>query len=296
MKFNITQKIIRFFLTLCFGLTASSSVLADNGKPDFWKVENNDVTAYIFGSIHMGNEAMYPLPQEIQNAYHASKALVVEVNLTPQVQAEMMGLIQKYGMDMQVSMDKRLSAEGFAVFQKACKEKQLPCHIFNISKPWLASQQISVMDMQLLGYKEELGIDRYFLSMAQKTTKEIISLETAEDQLQIMDGFSEQQQEMMLMNAIKAKPEDYKALFDAWQNGDDNAMISTFKKDLEQPGAKEMYLKLFDERNVKMADKIAKLINSKKPVFVVVGAGHVVGENGLVNLLKEKGFKLTQLQ
>ncbi len=280
----------------------SSSVLlanlsfADNGKPDLWKIQKNGTTSYLFGSIHMGSEDMYPLSDAVQQAYASTKHLAVEIDIIPGEEMKLVPLIQKYGLNMTVPLEKRLSASGLAIYKKACKEQSLPCLQFSVYRGWMASAQLSVIQMQKLGYQEALGIDKHFLTLAHKSKKSIISLETPELQFSLLGGFDQALQELMLIQALQAKNEDYTDLFNAWKTGDDQKLIALFQKGAEDPAVQAMYLKLFDQRNFKMADKITENSASKQSLFVVVGAGHMIGKNGLVNLLAKKGFKVTQIQ
>lgn len=283
-------------LALTASLLLTGHLMADNGKPDLWKVEQNGNASYIFGSIHLGSEDMYPLSKAVKGAYNNTNTLVVEIDLKPGDEVKMVPLVQKYGLDLAVPLEKRLSTKTLAIYKKVCMEKSLPCEQFAPFKAWLLSAQLSVMSMQQLGYKEGLGIDKHFLALAHQSKKDVISLETAESQFQVLGGFNQQQQEMMLVESLQAKKEDFVGLFNAWKTGDDKSLISMFLKDIDRPGAREMYNALFDDRNFKMVAKIAKNISANKSLFVVVGAGHVVGKNGLVDLLTKKGFKLTQIQ
>jgi len=283
-------------LVATFGMLLASVLFADNGKPDLWKIQKNGTTSYLFGSIHMGSEDMYPLSDAVQKAYASTKHLVVEIDIIPGEEMKLMPLIQKHGLNMTVPLEKRLSTSGLAIYQKACKEQALPCAQFAPYRGWMVSAQLSVMQMQKLGYKENLGIDKHFLSLARKAKKSIISLETPELQFSLLGGFDQALQELMLIQTLQAKDEDYTDLFKAWKTGDDEGLIAMFQKGAEDPAVKAMYLKLFDQRNFKMADKIAKNSAEKQSLFVVVGAGHMIGKNGLVSLLTKDGFRVTQIQ
>ncbi|MCF6192749.1 MAG: TraB/GumN family protein [Kangiellaceae bacterium] len=269
---------------------------ADNGKPDLWKVEKNGVTSYLFGSIHIGSENMYPLSSIVTNAYTNADHLAVEIDLKPGEEMKMVPLVQKYGLDLTKPIEQRLSPEGLVIYQKACKERALPCAQFAPFRGWLLSAQLTVLQMQKLGYKEELGIDKHFLNMAHKANKSVISLESAQMQFELLGGLDQETQEIMLIQSLQATTEDIEALFAAWQTGDDKAMLEMFQQGADNPKIKAMYLKLFDKRNIKMAKKIDHNASAKKSLFVVVGAGHIIGKNGLVDLLTKDGFKATQLQ
>jgi uncharacterized protein YbaP (TraB family) len=282
------------FVTI-FLLTANN-LLADNGQPDLWQIEKNGKISYLFGSIHLGSNDMYPLSDVVNKAYARSEHLVVEINLRPDAQASMQPLVQKYGFNLTVPLEKRLSPKGLIIYQQACQKKPLPCQQFSSYQAWFLSVQLSLMSMQKLGYKDELGIDKHFLALAHQSKKDIISLESAESQFKLLDSFNQQQQESMLIQSLQATKKDFISLFDAWKTGDEDALLSMFQADYTQPEDKAIYEALFDERNIKMVKQISENLNAGKSLFVVVGAGHIIGENGIVDLLKKEGYSLAQIQ
>jgi len=291
----MSLSLFRYLIIAILWLT-SNQLLADNGQPDLWRVEKNGNTSYLFGSIHLGSPDMYPLSDAVYKAYEITNHLMVEIDLKPEDEAKMIPLVQKYGLNSTVPLEKRLSPEGLALYKQACTKKSLPCQQFSSYQAWFLSVQLSLMSMQKLGYQNELGIDKHFLKKAHQTKRNVISLETAESQFKLLGGFDQQQQESMLMQSLQMRKEGFVGLFDAWKSGNDDAMLTMFQADFEQSGAKEMYNALFDDRNINMAKKISKNIKANRSLFVVVGAGHIIGENGIVELLRKEGFKLVQIQ
>lgn len=289
------KKIAISLFSAVFALV-TASVSADNGKPDLWKVEKDGKSSYLFGSIHLGSQDMYPLSKVVQDAYNQAENLVVEIDLKPGDEQKLLPLIQELGVDMTSTLESRLSPETLSVYQQACTEKTLPCSQFSPLKEWFVSLQLQLMIIQQLGYKEELGIDKHFLDLAHKSNKNVVSLETADGQLKLLSGFNQQQQELMLVQSLEATKEEMESLFTAWKTGDDAAMVEMFTKGLDNASAKAIYDAMFIDRNIEMAKNIQALLAQNKSLFVVVGAGHIVGEKGLVDLLTKAGYKLTQLQ
>ena len=280
-------------IVFCIGIL---NVKADNGKPDLWKIENKGQTSYLFGSIHLGSSDMYPLSEIVEKAYQSSNHLIVEIDLNTVDQSTLMPYIQKFGVNTQSTLESRLTPETLTIYKEACVKKSLSCSQFAPFEAWLLSVQLSVMTFKQLGYKEALGIDKHFLDLAHKSNKNIISLETALAQLKMLSGFDQQQQELMLVQSLQASESEASELFKAWKTGDDISLINMFNKDIEQPGAKGIYQSMFTDRNQLMADKVDKYLSENKSLFVVVGAGHVVGETGLVISLRNRGYTVTQIQ
>ena len=284
------------YLSISILLLTANHLFADNGQPDLWQVEKNGNTSYLFGSIHLGSPEMYPLSDAVYKAYSSTEHLMVEIDLKPEDEAKMLPLIKKYGFNPKVPLEKRLSREGLALYKQICLKESLPCQKFSTYQAWFLSVQLSLMNMQKLGFQDELGIDKHFLKKAHQTNRNVSSLETAESQFKLLGGFNQQQQESMLLQSLQMEEEDFIGLFDAWKSGDDDAMSTMFQVDFEQSDAKAMHKALFDDRNINMTRKISENINANKSLFVVVGAGDIIGEMGIVKLLRKAGFKLVQIQ
>ncbi len=289
---------MKYFRNLFLLSLALSSVtcFADNGKPDLWKFEKQGNVSYLFGSIHLGSQDMYPMSDRVIKAYQGSDELIVEIDIKPSEQTKMASMVQQYGVDTSIPLEKRLSTKGLVIYEKACKEKSLPCQQFSSFKAWLLSVQITAQEMQKNGYSDAFGIDKHFLDRAHKTNKPIISLETVQSQLEVMASFSQQLQELMLIQSLQTTKSDLEMLFSAWKTGDDAALDQIFRKDFDMPLVQELYVKLIESRNFDMVKKIENAIAKDKSAFVVVGAGHIVGDNGLVDLLRKDGYKLTAIQ
>ena len=111
MNKNLTTGFIAAFLILL-----AASVSADNGKPDLWKVEKGGKSSYLFGSIHLGSEDMYPLSKKVKDAYNQAENLVVEIDLKPGDEQKLLPIIQKLGVDMTSTLESRLSPETLAIY------------------------------------------------------------------------------------------------------------------------------------------------------------------------------------
>ncbi len=304
MKIPVTKFVCAMLLTL---LCASSGSLAQEkpegndaaaasaaGGPLLWKVTSATSTIFLFGSIHFATEEIYPLPQHIEAAFDAADHLVVELNVGPEQQgtlAQMMMARGSYATDE--SLADHLSEKVEGDLTRYLAATGVPAEAFDKFKPWLVALTISVMEMQKLGLDPALGVDQHFLGRA-RGSKPILELETTEEQLAVFDSLSEQMQQLMLKKTLleidKIGVEMHQML-DAWTRGDAAAMQELMFKSLnEAPELKPFFDKMFTERNLKMADRITGFLGTDSTYFVVVGAGHLVGDDGIVALLKGKEF------
>ena len=148
-----------------------------------------------------------------------------------------------------------------------------------------------------MGYSPELGIDRYFMQRA-RGKKQIQQLETTEQQMNLLLSFSDD--DLLLKQTLVSldKMEDMVTeLMKSWKNGDTKNMVKLMLTDQveEFPEFDKILKHLIDDRNVTMAVKIQQMLNDNKNYFVVVGAGHLIGDKGIVTILKKNGLPVSRL-
>lgn len=275
---------------------AEGSVPKSERKPFLWKVKSATSTVYLLGSIHVANKDMYPLHEKIQSAFKESDRLVVEVD------AEKDGPI-KAGLKMQMkgrlppgeSLFKHIDKDVADLLKTYAKDKGLPLAMFQSLKPWFAGLMITMLEIQRLGLETDLGIDKHFVTQA-RGKKPILELETFDGQLKLFDGQTAKIQNLFLKSAIveakKLKPQMDKMVA-AWLRADtkllETLLMEGFK---DYPDLQPLRKKIFDDRNVKMTEKVIGYLKGKGTYFVIAGAGHMVSKMGIVELLRAKGYKV----
>jgi len=271
------------------------------GEPTFaWKVTKDGKTAYLMGSIHMATEAMYPLPPEIEAAFAESKALAVEADIEKVDQVALQTAVMQKGLYQGGdSLSKKLPKETLDALNAHLKKDGQNAAALDMMKPWLVGLTISMLEFKKLGFKEELGIDKHFLDAA-RDKKKILELESAQFQIDLLSGFSDDQQEKFLkysLAEVGRMKEQITEMVATWSKGDVETFHKVSLKGNEKfPGIEEVMKKLIDDRNVKMAEKVEGYLASGETTFVVAGALHMSGEKGIVNLLKAKGYTVEQIK
>jgi uncharacterized protein YbaP (TraB family) len=148
------------------------------------------------------------------------------------------------------------------------------------------------------GYDPEYGIDKYFLSKA-AGKKKILELESLDYQIDLLSGLDDTEQELFLLYTLKDLKilvQEVDKLVDAWKSGAAESMESTITKSFtEDRKFYPIYEKLIYKRNRNMTLKIEDFLRTSGTYFVVVGAAHLLGDRGIIQLLKEKGFNVEQL-
>ncbi len=262
-----------------------------------WKAASPTTTVYLVGAIHVGDSSMYPLPKEVESAFAAAKVLAVEINIKNADQAKMLGLIQKYGLYTgDDSLSKHLSKDTQAALDDYCTKHNVPRQGMEQLKPWVVAVTFTAMAWQQAGEDPSMGIDVHFLDES-KPPQRIDELETMESQLAIFAEATEEEQQSMLAAVLKQgdKIKDLiKRAHAAYSSGDPDALQKVMDEQ-DDLGSKSLEKKLLDDRNVAMTAKMDEYLKGKEPIFVVVGAAHIIGEKGIVKQLRDKGYKVDQV-
>lgn len=257
-------------------------------------------TVYVLGSIHLAKPELYPLKNPIEAAYNKSDVLVVELDPNSQhstqvIQNSMMTL-GMYGPGK--SLKSELTPQTYKLLSDYLKTIGLSLDIMQPMRPWTVMLQISMMEMIRLGYDPSLGIDQHFLHKAKREGKSVLEIESAEEQMALLSKDDKQFQDLLLRYTIEEMHEMEPLLnmmFKSWKEGDAKGLATVVDSSLVvDPRLTEIYELLITKRNYTMTKKIQLYLKTRKNYFVVVGAGHVVGDEGIVNLLKKRGFRVTQ--
>jgi uncharacterized protein YbaP (TraB family) len=262
-----------------------------------WKATSATTTVYLVGSIHVGDSSMYPLPTEVESAFAAARVLAVEINIKNVDQAKALALIQKYGMySGDDSLTKHLSKEMLATLEDYCAKHGVPRLGIEKLKPWVVAVTIAALAWQQAGEDPSLGIDMHFLNES-KAPQRIDELETVESQLAIFATATEEEQQAMLVTVLKMgdkAKEMIQRVQAAYVSGDPDALQKIMDEQADM-GSKSLTKKLLDDRNVTMATKLDEYLKGKDPIFVVVGAAHLIGDKGVTKMLRDQGYKVDQV-
>ncbi|WP_299009052.1 TraB/GumN family protein [uncultured Shewanella sp.] len=290
---------------LCLSFFCASSLVIAEDKPLLYKVNIKGKTAYLFGSIHIGQADFYPLPRRVTEAFSRASGLVVEAKPDNE---HMVRLLQKYGRKP-YALDERTAL----VFEQYCQDRGDFCATISTFSPWLQALQISLMRYGALGLSSQLGVD--VTLMEQNGQRPLYELESAEEQLALLASFSEAIQWQMLEESIKASDEQMLLLVSAWRKGDARLLSRLIKSQLsarfgktqaeDLPQKRNMSVKvnntedalierLLWQRNQTMASNIERLLNAQglDNLFVVVGVGHLVGDRSIQSELIKQGASI----
>ena len=268
-------------------------------RPFCWQIERGGVTSHLLGSLHVAKPEIYPLAVAIEDAFAEAEVLVVEADPAAAEDPGFVGQILGRALDVEDRpLASGLSEEAVAELQEAIKTHKLKMVVLERFEPWYVAQMISLLEMQRLGVDLKSGIDLHFIDRA-RDRKPIVELEGAAFQLEFFDGFTDKEQSLMLEYTLRDLENLGSMMGDltlAWEQGDADrmdALLHGYLKDSE--GLEAAFERIFGRRNREMVEKIRALLATGKRYFIIVGAGHLVGEDGLLELLADEETRIRQL-
>jgi uncharacterized protein YbaP (TraB family) len=259
-------------------LIFSPSVYA--GDAFLWKVESKTATVYLLGSIHFMKKEIYPLNRMIENAFDKADILVVEADINDIGKIDIQKLMETAFYRENDTLQNHISGEAYELVKKEFEGLGMPLWIVDKQRPWFLALTLTSLELVKLGYDPNYGIDNYFLSKA-SGKKRIKELESLDYQMNLLSGFSDNEQELFLVYTIKdlkTLDQEVTGLIRAWKSGDTKSMESIITKSATENGKmSSIYEKLIYGRNKNMASKVEDFLKTKDAYFVIVGAGHLVG-------------------
>jgi uncharacterized protein YbaP (TraB family) len=269
-------------------------------KSFLWKVESEGKgNGYLLGSIHLLKKEHYPLRQAIEDAFGESDTLLVEADISgSKGMQEGMKLLKKGMYQDEQTLKDNISEKSYRLAEEKLKTMGMDISAFSKYKPWMVAFTVLTVQLMKLGFDARYGVDKYFLDKA-AGKKEILELEGLGFQLKMIESFSKEEMEKFMLSSILEADQlgkEMDRMVNAWIKGDVESLGKMFTEGVDNfPELQSFYEKLNDQRNVGMTEKIAKFLQQGKKCFAVVGAAHMIGEKGIVKLLRDKGYTVTQL-
>lgn len=263
---------------------------------------NGETTLYVQGIIHVGHENFYPLANEIEEAYDSANVILPEINVVePEVNAEEINKLALFSEGM--TLDKVLSPKSLKKLSGILEAQELFLENFNKYQPWYIESILGAFIREKSDLKPEYGVDLYFLKRALEDGKEIIELETVEDQYSVFSSYNLDTQVKMLEHTIQTYEQQadwINQLGYSWVHSNSSSskeeLINIVTNDLNR--ADDEYQKEMNEtRNINMVNKLDEILQSDsgKTYFVVVGSGHTVIDPSFPSKLREKGYNVKSI-
>jgi uncharacterized protein YbaP (TraB family) len=262
-----------------------------------WRVSDGDSILFLGGTVHLLRPSDYPLPEEFEQAYGQADEIVFETDLAAMsdlaTQAQMLSQLT-YSDDR--TLMSVLSPEAYSALEEYSAAVGLPIMMMQKFKPGMVVTTLQVMEFQRMGFTPQ-GVDAFFNSRALGDAKALGALESIEDQIGFLADMGEgNESEFILMSLADLEDTDevMEQMISAWRSGDTDDLAEMFVADMRER-APALYESLLRNRNLNWLPQIESMLADGNTEFVLVGAAHLVGEDGLLDLLAEKGYQVEQL-
>jgi uncharacterized protein YbaP (TraB family) len=282
---------------LLLAVSTGAAQAEEKGKHFLWRVQSGTSTAYLLGSIHILKKGFYPLSRKIEDAFAASSVLAVEANIDDVSRIDVTKIIGKAMYPAGDSVEKHLSPGTYELLKKELVADGIPIELVAMQRPWFVALTLTSFALLKSGFDPAYGIDQHFISEAEGK-KKIVELEGFDYQVDLLSSLSDSDQEFFLLSTLKdlhTLDRDADRLISAWKSGDAQGIQSLIANEEQERGMSPIYGKILYERNRTMADKVEGLLRTGQTAFVVVGAGHLVGEKGIIDILRQRGYEVDQL-
>jgi uncharacterized protein YbaP (TraB family) len=265
-------------------------------KTFLWKVSKDNRSIYLLGSIHYLKKENFPLPKAIIDAFDASKRLVFEIDLnrvSPDG-AQRVTLEKAIYRDGQ-TLQQNVSQETYQLAEQHGAKLGIDMKVMNAMKPWFVALTLVAIKFQQIGLDPNLGVDHYLAGRAKSSGKSTSGLETLEFQIGLLDQMSKRDQESLLRETVvelDLLDANINQIVHAWLKGDAQSLESLLLAGMKQ--YPEVHENIIVERNRRWVPQIEKILAQGSGAMVVVGAAHLVGKDGVIEMLKERGYTLEQ--
>ncbi|WP_214000185.1 TraB/GumN family protein [Arsukibacterium sp.] len=277
---------------LCLSLLLLSNSLS---AASVWKVSKGEQHFYLAGTVHLLSKSDYPLPAAYDTAFNASTHLLFETDLNVLTSpAGLTKMMQQNTYSDGKTLEQVLSPAVYQQLKTYATERNVPIAAISQFKPGFAAMMLASVEMQRLG-TAETGVDMHYMQLGQQQNKSIAGLETIDEHLAVLDGMNQLDPDLTISSTLDDmhKVADQLAeMKQAWRSGDATKLEQLFIGDLKE--VPQLYDILLVKRNHAWLPQLQAL-SSNETTLVLVGALHLAGEDGLLQLLQQQGYSLSQL-
>lgn len=280
-------------LLLFVGVALSSCSKSQTG-PAMWHITDADSDIYLFGTFHLLPPKLDWQKPAMVEAFDKSSILIMEADVNGAAPGDVVKLIQQYGLaPADRPLRSRFTPDEDNQYEAIAKSLSLDPAMLDPYQPWYAATVLSLKYAQAHGMEASEGAEEKLIKAAENENKPRAYLETIEQQIKFLADLPEQTQNEMFVATVKEVSSSDKLLADmqhAWETGNTKTMAKLFDSSIKE--VPELYQTLVVERNKRWADEIQKLLAGSGKVFIAVGAGHLVGNDSVVAMLRERGVKV----
>lgn len=268
--------------------------------PLLWKVTGpGDSRLYLLGSFHLLQPSDYPLAADVDQAFTASQRVVFELSPQDMESPQLAQKMVQAAMRTDGSELKRdLDAATWTRLQAYAQENKLPLAQLQGMKPWFVGLTITLSQFTKMGLDPALGLDRHFMTRAASAGKATAGLEDIDTQIAVLSGMTAKEQQQMVAEALEQAgkgDEMGRKLHDAWRRGDDKLLWTSMATEMRGQYP-QLYKRINSDRNDAWVPKLQQHLQAGQGgTMVVVGTLHLLGNDGVVEKLRAKGYKVERV-
>ena len=293
------MKLIRMVMTLVALLLVLPALAMagggdEGGKTFMWKAECGGTAVYLLGSVHALKEDAYPLPPVIEAAFEAAEVVVFEVDLD-EMSAAAIKMMVVGSLEQGRTLEGTVGPDTWAKFTARVREWGYQPEAFQGMKPWMAALTLTAFELTKHGYLATAGLDTYLSKRAEEAGKERQALETAEFQVGLFAGLTPEESLAFLnytLEDLEVVIPEMEQLYLDWRAGRVEPVEEMLLEGFDE--FPEIFQRIDVDRNRLWLPRVEELLAGDRDAMVVVGSLHLVGEQGLVALLRQQGYTVTQ--
>ena len=287
----------RLVIAVALAISIASARIESAPNNFLWKATKGQGSLYLVGSVHLLTKDYYPLSPALDRAFKDSDLLVEEVDMGEMIATENQLQMLMTGMlPAGQSLDTVVSPATLTAVNKRLGSLGIPIEPLKRLKPWFLSLTLLALEWQKAGFEPDLGLDKHFYDQARSDAKTVQGLETVAFQISFFDGMTKEEQDRLLAETLKELDTQQTAmttLADAWKAGDAPRVERLVLQDLRSEP--RVYQRMLVDRNRDWLPKLEALFARRGRAFVVVGAAHLIGPDGLIAMLRARGYTVEQM-
>ena len=268
-------------------------VPAENHPLYLWEFQTTNARLFLAGSVHILKPGFYPLPRQYDDAFAQTDHLVLEVDAAGlSSEAIQQAMLKHARLPSGQTLTQLLPRDMVSTLKSTLAEYGLPYGAVEVFKPSYVSQQLALLALMSVGYSPQSGVEHYF--RRKLAERQILELESVEFQFELLFN-ADMATQIDLVSATLEQLDQFEpitaALVGAWLAGDDGALQDALaEQHADTELARAFTRRLVDDRNRSMANTIIGYLNQGGSYFVLVGAAHLVGNQGIPTLLTQAGY------
>lgn len=284
--------------SLCLLVTGAAASAGEDHPVTMWRMEGEENRIYLLGSVHLLRAADHPLPSVIDAAYADAETIVMEVDMddvdpvAARQQVTALGLLPD-----DRHLEELMGPQLYARAETFARDAEIPLTMLARTEPWLAAITVEQLMLARIGFDPQHGIEAHLTSRATAEGKPVIGLETVRQQLEFLDGMSLAAQRALLLASLEESAQMERVMDElvrAWRYGDIAYLESEMLAQMQE--YPELYRVIVVERNRNWIAAIEDFARGADDYLVLVGALHLIGDDGVPALLQKRGYDVVQMR